>query len=32
MLRYLQRENMVKLARGAVEITDRTGLEALSGG
>ena len=32
MLRYLQRENMVKLARGAVEITDRTRLEALSGG
>ena len=31
MLRYFQREDMVKLARGAVEITDRAKLEALSG-
>lgn len=29
MLRYLQREGMVKLSRGAVEITDRAKLEAL---
>lgn len=32
MLRYLQREDMVRLARGAVEITDRAGLAALGGG
>ena len=29
MLRYLQSEGMVRLARGAVELTDRTKLEAL---
>ena len=29
MLRYFQGENLVKLTRGAVEITDRKGLEAL---
>lgn len=32
MLRYFQNEGMVKLARSAVEITDRAGLETLSGG
>ena len=31
MLRYFQSEGMVKLARSAVEITDRTKLEALGG-
>ena len=31
MLRYLQNEGAVKLARGAVELTDRAKLEALSG-
>ena len=29
MLRYFQGENLVKLTRGAVEITDKKGLEAL---
>lgn len=32
MLRYFQREDMVKLARGVVELTDRARLEALGGG
>lgn len=31
MLRYFQREDMVKLSRGTVEITDRVKLEALGG-
>ena len=31
MLRYFQREDMVRLTRGAVELTDRAKLEALSG-
>ena len=31
MLRYFQSEGMVKLSRGAVEITDREKLEALTG-
>ena len=32
MLRYFQSEGMVKLTRGAIEITDQTKLEALSEG
>lgn len=32
MLRYFQNEGMVKLARSAVELTDRAGLEELAGG
>lgn len=32
MLRYFQREGMVMLSRGVVEITDRAKLEALDGG
>lgn len=31
MLRYFQREGLVRLARGAVELADRAGLEALGG-
>ena len=31
MLRYLQGEGMVRLSRGAVELTDRAKLESLSG-
>lgn len=31
MLRYFQREDMVRLTRGAVELTDRAKLETLSG-
>ena len=31
MLRYFQTEGLVKLTRGAVEITDTAGLEALAG-
>ena len=30
MLRYFQSENLVRLSRGTIEITDKKGLEELS--